>query len=143
MTEHLEGGLDVFIGQQRAHPVAFEGHQPLGERIAELLADKIPAELAQNVDHWLVRVPAEAAPNELIDVVIDSFRVGQKADSDIHVPAENIAFLRGPRVRTFASLGERISHVPIGDRELGVDAVGDVGIMANRKLLGNVRGHRG
>ena len=140
VAEDLEGGIDALVRDEGADPVAFQREEPLRERVAILLADEVAAEFAQDVEHGLVRIPAQPAPDELVDVVVDAFRVGQEADADVHVAAENVALLRGARVGPFASLGHGIGHVPIRHGELGLRAVGDVGIVADGISLRNARG---
>ena len=52
--------------------------------------------------------------------------------------AKDRGFRQGTRIDYFAALGQRIGHVPLGDRKLRMHRVGDVGIETYWDLFGNV-----
>ena len=56
--ELSESGIDVFVRQEWALPVALEGKNTLGEIIGEAFADEVAPIVAQNVLERGVGIPA-------------------------------------------------------------------------------------
>src|SRR5438045_3945383 len=101
-------------------PIAFQRQQALSKALSETVADKVAAVLAEDVNHSCLRVPAESAPNEFVDIVVAALRIGKEANRILLGLAEDGRFVFWARVNAFTSLGERISHVPIRHRVLAL-----------------------
>ena len=128
-----------FVRQERPAPVAFQCHETLGERIRVTFADKVAAIFAQDLQQVGVRFPAEAAPDDLVHIVVAALGVSDKADGFFRKGGEDGGFVARPRVDTFARFGQREGRVPVGHGVLAGAAVGDVGIAADRITLGHRR----
>src|SRR5205823_1759628 len=70
VLELAEGRLDPGVGQERPSPVPLQGEQPLGEWFGMVLADEVAAVLPQRLLDRRVGVPAQGAPDDLVDVVV-------------------------------------------------------------------------
>ena len=61
-------------------------------------ADEVAAVLAQHVEDVGVRVPAQRAPDDLVDVVVAAFGVGEEADRLVGERMENRRLVARPRI---------------------------------------------
>src|SRR6266568_9313786 len=68
------------IGKQRPSPISFQCQESLSEIILKAIADEISTVLPQDVDDFGVRIPAQAAPENLVDIVIAAFGIADEAD---------------------------------------------------------------
>jgi len=107
----------------------------LREGIFVIIADEIPAVLAQNIQNPGVRIPAECAPDELVDIVVAAFRVGEEADCIGLHPVKNRGFIHRTRIDHLAGLRDRVCYIPIGHWILRLQAVRDIRIMPDRISL--------
>src|SRR5262249_3325404 len=117
-----------------ALPVPLQRDDALSEAIPVLLTDEVTAVLAQDFVEISLRIPAEAAPDDLVYVVVAAFGVADESDCRTFVGVKDGSLVERPRIDDFARLGERVGQVPIRYRILTAEAMGDVGIAANRVL---------
>src|SRR5439155_106685 len=97
--------------------------QSLRETLNILFTNEIAAVLAENVVHFGVRVPAEPAPDHLVDIVVTAFRVSQEADGVGLRLAKNDRFTFRPRIDAFTRFGDGKGHVPAGHGILALPGV--------------------
>src|SRR4029077_4614990 len=88
--------------------------------------------LLEDVAYLRLGVPAQAAPDHLVDVVVAALGIRDEADRTRLVMAKDRGLAPGTRVDDLAALGEREGHVPVGHGELALLTVCDVGIRADR-----------
>ena len=139
VLELREGVVDRGVRQERPAPVPFEGEQALGEPFGEAVRDEVAAVLPEDVLDLRVGVPAQPAPDDLVDVVVAPFGVGQEADGVVLVGPEDRGLSGRPGVDDLAGLGQGEGEVPVGDGVLGLPAVGDVGVASDRVARGDGR----
>ena len=115
---HVHGG----VRQQRTAPVALQREQALGEAVRHIGADEVAAVIAQHLGDVDLRIPAERAPDGLVDIVVAAFGIGEEAGVGEGLQhAEDLRVVERARVDAFALLGLRVGDVPIVHGELGVD----------------------
>ena len=127
-----QGGLDTLVHGQRAAPVPLQGQQAVGEVVGHVRINEHPAVLDQGLEHVLLVAPRQAAPDELVDIVVAALGVGQHAGRARLADAEAVFLVHGPRVDRLAADGRGEGHVPVRHRELRTQRVGDVRVVANR-----------
>ena len=76
--------------------------KPSASRVVQ--ADQATAVVAQDVEHVGVRVPAQRAPDELVDVVVAAFRIGDEADRLVGERVEDRRLVTRARVDHLAAL---------------------------------------
>ncbi len=138
VLELREGDLHGGVRQQRTAPVALQREQSLREGVRHIGADEVAAVIAQHLGHVDLRIPAERAPDGLVDIVVAAFGIGQEAGVGEGLQhAEDLRVIERPRVDAFALLGLGVGDVPIVHGELRVHGVGDVGVEADGVSLGD------
>ena len=143
VLELLERGVDGRVRRERAAPVALQREQPLCERIGIAFTDEVAAVLPQDLHDVGLRVPAQPAPHELVDIVVRALRVGDEVRRVRHQRAEDDGFGLGPRVDLLALRRQRVGDVPVLHRVLAAQAVRDVRIPADAVPLRHVRAQHG
>ena len=83
------------------------------------------------------RVPAERAPDDLVDVVVAAFGIGDEADRLVGKRVEDRRLVARAGVDDLAAFGQRVGHVPVGNRVLAAQAVGDVRVVTDRVAGGD------
>ena len=102
-------------------------------------ADEPSRPFAEDLGDVLIRIPAQTAPDKLIHVIIYPFRVRKEAHARWHHVVEDFLVIGGPGVDGFAGLGDGEGDIPLGNREFGVNGMGDIGIVTNGIARGNFR----
>ena len=126
-----QGGLDTPVHSQGTAPVTLQGQQTVGEVMGYVRIDIHPAVLDQGLEDVLLVAPRQAAPDELVDVVVATLGVGQHAGCARLADAEAVFLVHRPRIDRLAADGRGEGHVPVRHRELSTQRVGDVRVVAD------------
>src|SRR5262249_56281668 len=92
---------------------------------------QIAAVLPENIDDRHCRIPAQAAPDDLVDIVIATFRIADEADGGRSRGGKDLSFRNWPRINRLAPFGQGEGDVPVPNGILDPQAMRDVGIEAN------------
>src|SRR5207247_10711277 len=125
------------VGQKGALPVTLEREQSLGKSVCISLPAGIAAVFSEHTNYVRLGVPTQRAPDNLVDIVVTTFRIG---DETYGVGLQEAKYLRlseRTRVDHLPGFGDRVGHVPIRNRILALPAVRDVGIVTDRILARN------
>ena len=82
---------------------------------------------------------AEAAPDELVDVVVAALGIADETDRFGRQTAKDLRLVPRSRIDDLAPFGARVGEVPIGDGVLALPRMGDVGVAADRIFLRDER----
>src|SRR5438874_11049390 len=99
--------------------------------------EEILAVLSQDFEDRHVRVPSQAVPDDLVDIVVTAFRVGDEADGVILEHVKNGGFAVRPGIDWLARQGQPIRQVPVRYGILAAETVRDIGITADGVCLRN------
>ncbi len=138
-AELPESRFDRTIGQEGAAPVLLQGEQPLGKVVGTTIAetDQITAVLPQDFENIDLGIPTQGTPDDLVDVVVAAFGIGDEADRLVGERAKDRRLVAGAGIDHFATFGQGVSNVPVGNSVLAAQAMSDIGIVADRKLRGH------
>src|SRR5690242_7296323 len=100
-------------------------------------ADEVAPVLAQDLFDVRVRIPAERAPDHLVDVVVAALRVREEADGAGRGLPEDFGLAKRTGVDSFAAFSDGIGHVPVRYRILALAAVRDVGVVPDGIPIGD------
>jgi hypothetical protein len=128
-----QGRGDGAIGRRIAAPVTF---QRKGQARGARVADKHPRIVPRHGFGVGFRIPAQCKPQELVEVVIHAFGIGDKALGKRRLRLEDARKIKRARVDGFAPLGQREGGGPARDRELRMHRMADVGIEQQRQVAG-------
>ena len=112
---------------------------PLAKVVGVALADEVAAVLAQRLERLGVAVPAQTAPDDLVDVVVAALRVRDEADGVSIERAVDGRLVDGAGVDGLAVGRLRVRDVPVGHRVLRAQAVGDVRVQPDLVARVNLR----
>ena len=90
-----QGGLDTPVHGQGAAPVPLQGQQAVGKVVGHVRIDIHPAVLNQGLEDVLLVAPRQAAPDELVDIVVAALGVGQHARCARLADAEAVFLVHG------------------------------------------------
>src|SRR5262249_18710794 len=132
LLELLQRFFYVAIRQQWTGPIRFERKQSLSEIVRELFGNEISGILPEDLDDGSLAVPTQSAPDKLIDVIVATFRVGQKTAGGRLVIVADDGFRHRPRIDALARFSHAEGGVPSRNGMLAVGPMRDVGISPDR-----------
>ena len=134
------------VGQQRAAPVGLQAQNHGGNPVGQIGMHEQAAILTQHGVRIGRGIPQQGTPQHLVEVVVVALAVGQGAVRVRGREGEDARLVGGAGIDRLAPLARRQRRIPIRHRVLARQAVGDVGVEADRVARGHVgaellRGH--
>ncbi len=124
----LKGALHLLVGNERPAEILFQRHQCLRHIVGILRTDKIAGIFAQVFQYQRFRVPVLAGPDKFIHIIVGTFGIADASAGQWCIKVVNVFFVFRTGIDTFAAQCHGKGNVPVGNRILATDAVGNIGV---------------